>query len=254
MKSYRFFSMALLALGLLVSGVCFTECANQEWEALYNGENLEGWKVYCTPADTEKVYWTAEGDYIEANSMGDGDHNYFWLATEKEFSDFHLKLKFQLFKSSTGNSGVQFRSNFDDSDTARSGGWLNGPQVDIHGPNPMRAGLIYDETENVRRWIYPSLPDWNINADQAPEAAHLTELYYFEDDPEVWNEMEIICEGMQVTTMVNGNKVTDFDADGILNDELHKVRSSGEKGFFALQLHAGDELKIRYKDILVKEL
>ncbi len=186
--------------------------------------------------------------------MGDKDHNYFWLATEKEFSDFHLKLKFQLFKSSTGNSGVQFRSSFDDTDTARSGGWLNGPQVDIHGPNPMRAGLIYDETENVRRWIYPSLPDWNINADQAPDAAHLTELYYYEDDSELWNEMEIICEGMQVTTIVNGNKVTDFDADGILNDELHKVRNSGEKGFFALQLHVGDELKIRYKDILVKEL
>ena len=118
----------------------------------------------------------------------------------------------------------------------------------------MRAGLIYDETEDVRRWIYPSLPDWNINADQAPEAAHQTELYYFEDDPEVWNEMEIICEGMHVVTIVNGNKVTDFDADGILNDQLHKVRNSGERGFFALQLHQNDELKIRYKEIYVKEL
>ena len=66
--------------------------------------------------------------------------------------------------------------------------------------------------------------------------------------------MEIICEGMQVTTMVNGNKVTDFNADGILNDELHKVRNSGEKGFFAMQLHVGDELKIRFKDIFLKEL
>ena len=254
MKSYRYFSVALMALALFISGLCFTECSNEEWVALYNGENLDGWKVYCTPADKEKVYWTAEGEYIEANSMGDGDHNYFWLATEGEYGDFHLKLKFQLFKSSTGNSGVQFRSSFDDSDTASNGGWLNGPQVDIHGPNPMRAGLIYDETENVRRWIYPSLPDWNINADQAPEAAHQTELYYYEDNKEVWNEMEIICEGMQVTTIVNGNTVTDFDADGILNDELHKIRSSGEKGFFALQLHANDELKIRYKDILVKEL
>ena len=254
MKSYRFFSVALLALGMLASGVSFTECTNQEWEALFNGENLEGWKVYCTPDDEGKVYWTAKDNYIEANSMGDKEHDYFWLATEKEFSDFHLKLKFQLFKSSTGNSGVQFRSSFDDSDTASSGGWLNGPQVDIHGPNPMRAGLIYDETENVRRWIYPSLPDWNINADQAPEAALFTELYYYEDDPELWNEMEIICQGMQVRTMVNGNKVTDFNADGILNDELHKVRSSGEKGFFALQLHAHDELKIRYKEIYVKEL
>lgn len=254
MKSYRFLSLPLLSLCLVLTGICFSGCSSQEWDALFNGENLEGWTVYCTPDDKDKEYWRAHDGYIEANSMGDGDHNYIWLATEREFSDFHLKLKFQVFKESTGNSGVQFRSSFDDSDTASNGGWLNGPQSDIHGPNPMRAGLIYDETEKVRRWIYPSLPDWNINAEQAPAAAHKTALFYHEDDPDTWNEMEIICEGMHVITVVNGNKVTDFNADGILNDELHKVRNSGESGFFALQLHQNDELKIRYKDIYIKEL
>jgi hypothetical protein len=228
-------------------------CSGQEWEPLFNGENLEGWIVYSTPEDEGKQYWKAHEGYMEANSMGDTDHNYIWLATEREFSDFHFKAKFQVFKSSTGNSGIQFRSSFDDSDTARNGGWLNGPQADIHGPNPMRTGLIYDETDQVRRWIYPSLPDWNITAGQVPEAAHKTVLYYYEDDPGVWNEMEIICEGMYVVTVVNGNRVTDFDAEGILNDDLHQMRRSGEKGFFALQLHSNDELQIRFKDIYVKE-
>jgi len=249
MRFTRLSFAALFTLGLFVSGLTLSECTHQEWEPLFNGENLDGWSIYCTPADEGKIYWSVKEDYIEANSMGAPDHNYIWLATEEEFSDFHLKLKFQLFKSSPGNSGVQFRSSFDDSDTASNGGWLSGPQADIHGPVPFRAGLIYDETEGVRRWIYPSLPDWKIEADQAPGSALLTELYYHEDDPGLWNEMEIICEGMHVVTLVNGNKVTDFDADGILNDELHKIRNAGEKGFFALQLHAGDELKIRYKDI-----
>lgn len=253
MKTYQLFSISLPAVIILLAGVLFSGCSSKEWEPLFDGQSLEGWTVYAVPEDQGKEYWKAYEGYIEANSMGDTDHHYFWLATEREFSDFHLKLKFQLFKSSTGNSGVQFRSSFDDSDSARNGGWLNGPQSDIHGPNPMRAGLIYDETENVRRWIYPSLPDWNINAEQAPEAAHKTVLYYYEDDPEVWNEMEIICQGMHVVTVVNGNKVTDFDADGILNDEEHKIRNSGERGFFALQLHAHDEIKIRYKEILVKD-
>lgn len=254
MKTCPLFSIAFPALCIFSAGLLFSGCSSQEWEALFNGENLEGWTVYTTPEDKGKEYWKAHEGYIEANSIGDGDHNYIWLATEGEFSDFHLKLKFQLFKSSTGNSGVQFRSSFDDSDTASNGGWLNGPQSDIHGPTPMRAGLIYDETEKVRRWIYPSLPDWKITAEQAPAAAHKTELHYIEDDPEAWNEMEIICEGMHVVTVVNGNRVTDFDANGILNDDLHKVRNSGESGFFALQLHAHDELKIRFKDIVVKEL
>lgn len=254
MKSYRLQFISLFASLMILTTLEFSGCSSGDWEPLFNGENLDGWTLYTTPEDKDKVYWRASDGYIEANSMGDPDHNYIWLATEREFSDFHLKLQFQVFKSSTGNSGVQFRSSFDDSDTASNGGWLNGPQSDIHGPNPMRAGLIYDETEKVRRWIYPSLPNWEISAEQAPEAAHKTELFYYEDDPETWNEMEIICEGMHVLTVVNGNRVTDFDGEGILNDEKHKVRGSGETGFFALQLHQNDELKIRFKDIYVKEL
>jgi len=253
MKSYNFPITSLFAAVLVLATHGFKGCSTEEWKPLFNGENLDGWIVYSTPEDKDKVYWKATEGYIEANSMGDPVHNYVWLATKREFTDFHLKLKFQLFKSSTGNSGVQFRSSFDDSDTASNGGWLNGPQSDIHAPNPLRAGLIYDETEKVRRWIYPSLPDWKITAEQAPEAARNTVLYYVEDDPQAWNEMEIICKGMHVVTIVNGNRVTDFDADGVLNDESHKVRNSGEAGFFALQLHQNDALLIRFKDIYVKE-
>ena len=145
--------------------------------------------------------------------MGDREHNYVWLATDREFSDFHLKLKFQVFRESDGNSGVQFRSCYDDSEKATYGGWLNGPQVDIHGPLPFRTGLIYDETEEVRRWIHPSLSDWRITPEQAPAAALETRLVYFEDDPEAWNSMEIICQGMKLETIVNGNRVTEFDGE-----------------------------------------
>jgi hypothetical protein len=118
----------------------------------------------------------------------------------------------------------------------------------------MRAGLIYDETEGVNRWIYPSLPDWNIKAEQAPAAALQTSLVYFEDDPEAWNSMEIVCEGMLVKTIVNDNVVTEFDGEGILDDELHRLRKVGTKGNIALQLHQNDELKIRFRNIVIKEL
>ena len=224
------------------------------WTSLYNGVSLEGWKVNCVPEDKGKVYWQAKDGYIECNSLGDKEHNYVWLATGEEFADFHLRLKFQVFKSSEGNSGVQFRSSYDDSDTAQYGGWLNGPQADIHGPNPLRAGLIYDETENVRRWIYPSLPDWRIEAGQAPKSARKTRLVYGDSDPDAWNSMEIICEGMHVETFVNGLRITDFDAEGILNDDLHQVRNAGTTGCIALQLHMGDEILIRFKDLVIKNL
>lgn len=228
-------------------------CQQGQWETLFNGENLDGWSVRCLEADRGKLYWSVEEGCIVCNSMGDRDHNYVWLMSDKEFSDFHLKLKFQLFRESSGNSGVQFRSRYDDSATANYGGWLNGPQADIHGPVPMRTGLIYDETEGVRRWIHPSLPDWKIALEQAPESALETRLFYFEDDPESWNNMEIICRGMSIQTLVNGNQVTDFNGEGILDDNAHQTWEVGEVGFVAFQLHMSDELKIKFKDILIRE-
>ena len=241
----------LAATLLLISGI--NSCTQPEWESLFNGENLEGWVVKCIQADRGKEFWKVTNGYIECSSMGEKDHNYIWLATEREFADFHLKLKFQLFKESGGNSGVQFRSRYDDSDSATYGGWLNGPQVDIHGPDPFRTGLIYDETDEVRRWIHPSLPDWNIAPEQAPEAALQTRVVYFEDDPEAWNSMEIICKGMLVETSVNGNQLTIFNGEGILNDDAHRLQGSGETGCIAFQLHMNDKLKIRFKDIYIKE-
>ncbi len=233
---------------------CLFSCNNGRWESLFNGEDLEGWTVKCLEADQGKLYWGVKDGSIVCSSMGDGDHNYVWLATEREFTDFHLKLKFQVFRESDGNSGVQFRSTYDNSDSANYGGWLNGPQVDIHGPLPFRTGLIYDETEGVRKWVHPSLPDWRIEPEQAPESALLTTLSYYEDDPETWNSMEIICKGMLVETFVNGNQVTIFNGEGILNDDAHRLQGSGEKGCIAFQLHMNDELKIRFRDIYIKEL
>lgn len=249
MKYCRFISIT--AIAFFCSGLF--SCKKGQWESLFNGEDLEGWTVYCVEADKAKVYWSVKDGSIQCSSMEDADHNYVWLATEREFTDFHLRLNFQIFRESDGNSGVQFRSIYDDSDDANYGGWLNGPQVDIHGPAPYRTGLIYDETEGVRRWIHPSLPDWRIEPEQVPESALLTTLSYYEDDPEYWNSMEIICIGMSVKTIVNGNQLTTFNGEGILNDEAHLIQGSGEKGCIAFQLHMNDKLKIKFKDIYIKE-
>jgi len=239
--------------GLLLLAPGLFSCQNEQWESLFNGENLEGWSVKCIPADRGKSYWTVEDGCIICNSMGDTEHNYVWLCSDREFEDFHLKLKFQVFRESAGNSGVQFRSRYDDTENANYGGWLNGPQADIHGPDPYRTGLIYDETEGIRRWIHPSLPDWRISPEQAPESALVTRLFYYEDDPEKWNNMEIICSGMNIKTLVNGNMVADFDGQGLLDDEVHRLWNTGAIGCIAFQLHMNDALLIRFREIFIKE-
>ena len=240
----------LLILALIVLPRARSQDLEEGWISLFNGKDLDGWLVRCLPEDSHKLYWSAGEGFIECNSMSDPDHNYVWLVSEREFSDFHLKLEFQVFRSSEGNSGVQFRSRYDDGE---DGGWLNGPQADIHGPAPWRTGMIYDETKGVQRWIFPSLADWNISREEVPVSAQNTSLLYHEDDPDLWNTMEIICRGMRVSTLVNGTTVADFDGEGILNDEVHRIRKVGSRGSLALQLHMNDALLIRYRSIFIKE-
>ena len=229
------------------------QVSNDGWENLFNGKDLIGWEVKCLSGDRDKVFWKANNGAIECNSVGNPDHNYVWLMTEKEYGNFKLRLKFQVFKFSKGNSGVQFRSRYDDSYSAPNGGWLNGPQIDIHPPMPLRTGLIYDETQGVKRWIYPSLENARIVPAKAPQAAHQSQLKYADNAPDEWNSLELICDGMKIKTFVNARIITDFDATGILDDELHNAHNVGTKGKIALQLHSGDELLIRFKDIEMLE-
>ncbi|MBI9018325.1 MAG: DUF1080 domain-containing protein [Phycisphaerae bacterium] len=220
-------------------------------ETLFNGKDLSGWQVKCLTKDRDKEFWKVNDSVIECNSLGKPDHDYVWLQSEKEFDNFQLQLKFQVFHSSKGNSGVQFRSRYDQSVSAPKGGWLNGPQVDIHPATPLRTGLIYDETHGVNRWICPSLKNSAMVVSKAPKGAHVTKLVYADNDLHAWNTLKLVCDGMKIQTWVNNNKVCDFDGTGLLDDQKHKTCNVGIKGHIALQLHNRDELLIRYKDIIV---
>ena len=188
------------------------------WKELFNGNNLDNWEVKCMPADREKTFWEVKDGAIECNSMGRSDHDYVWLINKDELANFHLVLQFQVFRSSPGNSGVQFRSRYQDASGTQNTGWMNGPQVDIHPPVPFRTGLIYDETRDVQRWIYPSLKNAAIQISEAPEAAGKTTLFFADEDENAWNTLEMICKDTQVVTFVNGRRIADFDGSGLLND------------------------------------
>jgi hypothetical protein len=66
--------------------------------------------------------------------------------------------------------------------------------------------------------------------------------------------MEITCTGTKIKAVLNGVTVTDYDGAGVLDDAAHKKHNVGTRGQIALQIHTGDKLKIRFKDIYVKEL
>ena len=215
------------------------------WTPLFNGRDLTGWTVKCTPADREKKFWRVEDGTIVADSLGRTGHDYVWLVTDRQYADFVLRLRFQAYRESPGNSGVQVRSRYDD-----GASWLAGPQIDIHPPGPWRTGMIWDETRSVNRWLYPPVPkgQW-----VDPSMAKPDLIFHYADQGPGWNVLEITAVGTRITVVLNGITVTDYDGAGVLDDEVHRAQNVGMKGHIALQIHRGDQLRIRYQDIVVRE-
>jgi hypothetical protein len=241
---HRTVMIVIAAAGLIAGAVAGEESA-PGWTSLFDGVSLSGWHIAARPADADKGFWHVEDGTITCDSLGQPNHDYFWLVSDDEYGDFELRLKVRSFRESPGNSGVQVRSRYD-----TAAGWLDGPQVDIHPQQQFRTGLIYDETRGAKRWIHPSLPNPQITESQAPPAAE----WKFSDEGDGWNDVHIKCLGTRITSVINGKVVTDVDFAGLLDDEDHRLRNTGLYGHIALQLHFRDQLRIQYKDIFVRPL
>jgi len=216
------------------------------WISLFDGTSLEGWTVKCKPEDRAKQFWKVDQGAILADSLGQKGHDYVWLTTNREYSNFLLRLEFQAFRASPGNSGVQIRSRYDDAEF-----WLNGPQIDINPPGPWRTGMMWDETRGNQRWIYPDLTKdkWVDESMAKP-----SRVIYYAEDGDLWNLLEISAIGTQIKATLNGLPITDYDGKGLLDDRLHQDKRVGSTGVIALQIHTGDELKIRFRNIRIKPL
>jgi hypothetical protein len=236
-------------LTLCVVSCLYLPASAAAWQDLFNGKDLSGWKIECREPDRSKTFWKASDGALECNTAGDRKHDYVWLVSEREFGDFELECVVHSFPNSTGNSGIQIRSRFQPD--AAGGGWMHGPQIDIHPPGPFRCGWIYDETAETKRWICPSLTNWQMDPDQGtrePRWSHQT------DAASSGNTLRIVARGPRVETWVNGTAVARFDGTGILDDEAHRRHNVGLRGHLALQLHANDDLRIRFSKLRIREL
>ena len=248
--SRRFLGLIAAVLAIIIAGAGCQRCSlcseEDEWKPLFNGKDLSGWVVKCKPADAGRQFWQVEDGTILADSMAVKKHDYIWLLTEQQYGDFILRLRFQAYRDNPGNSGIQIRSRYDD-----KAGWLDGPQVDINPPGPWRTGMVWDETRGVKCWLYPDVPkgEW-----VDPSMALPGMIFYFSDEGPGWNDFEIKAVGTVVTAHLNGVKVMEYDGAGELEDDVHKMRNVGLSGHIALQIHTGDLLRIRYKDIFIKDL
>jgi Domain of Unknown Function (DUF1080) len=165
--------------------------------------------------------WNVHGTekwYVENGELvceSGPDKKYGYLSTNKQYDNFILDLDFKL--EANGNSGVFIRSNID-------GTKISGWQVEVAPPMNSTGGIY----ESYGR-------EWLIKPSAEAEKAL---------KPTDWNHMRIKAEGDVVTTWLNGKQMVQ------LTDE--KIGQG--KGFIALQIHDGGGIKVRWKNICVKEL
>jgi hypothetical protein len=158
--------------------------------------------------------WTVEDGVIHGQGITNA---YGYLVTEKSYKDFHLFLRFLCV--GPGNSGVYVHSHFK-GDTVDILGWQI--EIDRH-IGRHTAGLYGDD----RGWV----------AWPAPELETVIK-------PLDWNDMLIEVVGNRTRTHLNGVLMVDYtNPKPVYTD-----------GAIALQLHAGGQGEMKFKDIWIRDL
>lgn len=190
----------------------------QEWQELFNGKNLKGWKQV-----SGKATYSVRDHTIIGTASSEGKENSF-LATKKNYSDFILEFE---FLTEGINSGVQLRSH---QDKKLYGGHVYGYQFEIDPAPRAWSGGIYDESR--RLWLYRMTSN-----EPARTAYH-----------DGWNKARVEAIGTNIRTWVNGtecaNLFDEMDKEGFIALQVHLVGKSDE----------GKEIRWRNIRILTKDL
>ncbi|GAA3919882.1 DUF1080 domain-containing protein [Chitinophaga oryziterrae] len=167
--------------------------------------------------DGWKIYGT-EKWYAENGTLvceSGPDKEYGYLGTAKEYKNFELTVEFK--QEANGNSGVFFHSSIEGTKIA---GW----QAEVAPPG-QHTGGIYESYG--RGWLI--------------QPAAEKEQYLKMGE---WNTMKVRVDGDDVTTWLNGHEMITL-----------KDAKIGEKtGQIALQIHAGGGIKVRWRNIEIKQL
>lgn len=181
------------------------QAANDEWESLFDGKSLNGWRVVNGTAS----YEVSDGAIVGTTKAGTPNS---FLATDKTYSDFVLEFEAKQTVGPT-NSGVQFRSH---SKQEVMQGRVHGPQMDLDPSERQWTGGLYDEA--MSGWWYPG----TLN----PQPG----LYKFNE----WNQIRIEAVGPSMRTWVNGElSAYVLDAtykDGFIALQVHSIDKPDEAG------------------------
>lgn len=197
-------------------------------ESLFNGHTLDGWRG-------DSAFWSVEDGAIVGRSTESTPcaRTTYLLCEAPPCGDFELRAEFWI---DGGNSGIQFRS-------ALAGlHEVTGYQADLED-SPNWTGGIYETGGRgilVRRGTdtHCEPDEWSATAlDPAPPDSILT--------PRAWHSYHVAAFGNEVVLSIDGHRTC-----RLVDDDPAGRRA----GAFALQLHKGPPMEVRFRNIELTRL
>jgi hypothetical protein len=218
----RLVSVALLLVAMVhtASPQAINTLTPQEkkegFKLLFNGKNLDGW-------DGDPVRWSVQNGVIVGSSDGHPFKVNTFLIYKGTYKNFILKGDIKLRNH---NSGIQFRS-----EQLPGDGWMvRGYQADASevGDEKSAWGNLYEERLRGRNAMKTPDQGWII----AKTLVHHND----------WNSFEILADGDHIRLKFNG----------VVTIDMHD--SAASSGIIALQLHAGPEMRVEFRNLKMKVL
>ena len=203
--------ISLLAFALLSLNL---SAQNGEWIELFNGKNMDGWKISDNPASFNVEDGVIKVDGPRAHAFYEGE------VGNHDFKNFELMVEVKTMPKA--NSGIFFHTVFQET------GWPNkGYEVQVnqsHG-DWRKTGSLYSFND-------------------------VKEVFVKDDE---WYTEHIIVKGDQVTVKINGKTVMEYDESEDKNRPANAGEKKIDRGTFALQAHDPESV-IYYRSVKVKIL
>ncbi|MBI4580628.1 MAG: DUF1080 domain-containing protein, partial [Planctomycetes bacterium] len=204
--------------------------------SIFDGRTLAGWE-----GDPE--HWTVEDGAItgKATLARPMKTNNFIVWRQGDLDDFELRVEYRI---DGGNSGIQYRSFEKPAEWPK---WVvGGYQADVDATDKY-TGILYGE--RYRGILSQRGEKTVIGDDHKPEVVgrvgdgdELKAAFR----PGDWNHYRIVAHGYHFIHEINGRVMCE------VTDEDQAERRRG--GILALQLHAGADMKVQFRNLRLKRL
>jgi uncharacterized protein (TIGR03067 family) len=238
--SYRFLTaLTILTCTLLLLTQTATAASEEGFTSLLNGKDLTGW-------DGNPALWSVKNGAIVGQTSKENPlkNNTFLIWTNGTVGDFELRGSFKiqaLNSNGFANSGIQYRSKVLDPK-----GWVVGGYQGDMEAGKTYSGILYEE--RMTRGIMAARGEkvvWDKNCEKK-----VTGSLGSSDEIQAaikqgdWNDYVIIAQGNHLQHFINGKQTID------VTDDCESKRAMN--GILALQLHAGQPMKVEFRDLRLK--